>query len=116
MVTASVGDHGPVGAVEKPPEGEVVLRATAWSDWAATGRPLVWSCTATGPATVPAATLNGAEANPNAGVDQVENACQAVVKTAPSTALEHQAGAQAPAPTSSAGTPESLIAAANRSR
>src|SRR3954470_24601379 len=58
----------------------------------------------------------GAPVTTRPGCDHVEKAAQPGTKAAPSTVVPHQAGAQAAAPGSLAGAPESRMAPASRSR
>jgi hypothetical protein len=112
----SVDVQGPAGLPANAPVEEVEVSDTVRGPVAPSARPSVCSWSVRGPAGLPAVAAVGVVRKPGRVGAQAENACQVAGSVAPGRTVVHQLGRHAAAPGSIAGTPESRIAAATRSR
>ena len=118
MESTSVGVHGPVGASENWPRGELDRSVIVIGDWAGWTAPVAFrSVSAIGPDGAPAASVCGALEKVSTGCVHVRNDFQTCVNDAPgTTALQVPVQASMPGSAGLVCCPESRIAAARRSR
>src|SRR5436190_8784697 len=107
MVSVSVGVHGPAADVANLPVGVFADNVTVRGVRAMSFTPAVSSCTVSGPAGAPGATVTGAVAKTGVVGDQAAKPRQPPAKDDPSTTAVHHVGAHAPEPGSALGAAES---------
>jgi len=84
MTNASVGVHGPIGAGENCPRGELELRVSVIGAWAAWTAPIAFSRPSViGPDGWPAGNVCGAVVNVSSGCVHVRNDFQSSVNDPP---------------------------------